>query len=380
MGLSAIRLLGLAWRGVLAGVRFWLYCIGFITLFVTINFAASLLFPVTRAALELPGSKEPDRLGTCAAQPMTAFWQYYGEEPEPGPPDPKPGLFDPKPWDYDRELAANEFAQYAALATNTYFDKTAFIFDPAKTGIGWTFQGRTAEPGGFSADVYVHADDDVTLIAVVFRGTDGVWALDDNLSNASWVFGVLNPFDQYSAARRFMIDVRKRAVEENWANGGKYAFIAIGHSLGGGLAKHVAAGFPCTSAITFDGSFVTNNYKYQQPYRSHVIDIFEDKDWLTGWKHRFLPPDPSSLTAYYQYYRFNAREGDKDQHGIEFMARSLSRTAISCLARESCAIPRGNNTGRSVMCVALNNQTDAVRNTCQALKPSAPDFLYDDEV
>src|SRR4051795_7442395 len=50
---------------------------------------------------------------------------------------------------------------------------------------------------------------------------------------------------------------------------------------GGGIAQHIAYGFPCASAVVFVTSFVTNTYYYEQPYEPVIVHLHDRGDELT---------------------------------------------------------------------------------------------------
>ena len=107
---------------------------------------------------------------------------------------------------------------------------------------------------------------------VAFRGTD---LLRDWSSNASWL---TRPtpllFDHYADARKAFEEVRGKAVE--YAGGKPIHYIVTGHSLGGGLAMHIAYGYPCVSAVVFNASPVINKHLYQEPFEeTHIALLYQ---------------------------------------------------------------------------------------------------------
>jgi pimeloyl-ACP methyl ester carboxylesterase len=142
---------------------------------------------------------------------------------------------------------------------------------------------------------------------------------------------MLNPWDQYRTARALFTFVRTNAKVA--AGTQPVEYLAVGHSLGGGLARHMAAAFPCTAAITFNSSFVSNDFRLSAPYQGQIVDIFEDQDFLS--KIAVLP-DPNSffrVSSRHQWYRFNNAEiGDlRGQHGIYQAATAMARIPVVCL-------------------------------------------------
>jgi pimeloyl-ACP methyl ester carboxylesterase len=96
-----------------------------------------------------------------------------------------------------------------------------------------------------------------------------------------WVTQWFNPWDRYRLAREAFADIRRQAFAR--AEGRVVRFHVTGHSLGGGLAVHVARGFPCTAAVVFNTSCVTNQIRFNEPYKDNqVVDIRENRDLLTN--------------------------------------------------------------------------------------------------
>src|SRR5262249_23814172 len=75
--------------------------------------------------------------------------------------------------------------------------------------------------------------------------------------------------DHYNDARRAFEQIRADALKQ--ANGRPVTFVLTGHSLGGGLAMHIAFGFPCVSAVVFNASPVVNRHLYQEPFDGTTI-------------------------------------------------------------------------------------------------------------
>jgi len=360
-------------------LRGWTYLLGTLCLLALLSVGIPLVFPITRAQLSLDQTVVTQ---ACETLPIANYWYRETGSVEP----PVSTIFDPRPLAYNADRVANEFAQYAALASNTYHEIGAGPFDPLKIGKGWIHKERRVRFGGLLLDAYVKAGDTdtPTLIAIVFRGTDGFGAIDDLVSNASWVFGAINPWDQYRLAREEVIALRIKAIQERWIRSDRHAFVAVGHSLGGGLAKHSAQGFPCTAAVAIDGSFVPNASQYELPYRSQTIDLFEDKDWLTRAAHRLTPARPQDISVFYQYYQMNSREGAEDQHDVSFMAKAFGRIVVDCLLYRtaSCKLlpdERSGHTieefpGATVYCDANMRPSDFSREECAKLRKLLADM------
>jgi hypothetical protein len=135
---------------------------------------------------------------------------------------------------YNRELVADYFGLYAAYASNVYLpqEKQPFQLNPEL--FGWT---RQVDPinqwDGFYAEIFHRRTPDRLSVMVVFRGTDGWTDIPDIISNASYLTQMLNPWDQYRTARALFQSVRINAREA--AGTLTVDYLAVGHSLGGGL-------------------------------------------------------------------------------------------------------------------------------------------------
>lgn len=182
-----------------------------------------------------------------------------------------------------------------------------------------------------------------TDVIVAFRGTR-MTSPRDWLSNFSWFAGGLPIATHYESARLAMAQImRKLTLEHPTA---KFRYVAAGHSLGGGLAQHVADGFPCVSSVTFNTSFVTNSYVYQTRYPNHrMSSIHEDRDALTGIRGRIGLTQ--SDTASYRWYLLKlnpCKEGRAsllcklDDHAMLPIVVGMARFTAACQVdpKEGC--------------------------------------------
>ena len=292
-----------------------------------VNYIDAHLRPVTRADLQVAGEYDAYD-ASCVPNPLPNLWH-------PLLPGSKEGQFD---YSFNREEVGVAFAQYAAMAANSYdTDTGAFDFSEA-TWLGWesvAFDDSSLK-GGLSIDIYRKVQDGPAgrqaIVAIVFRGTRGIWSFQDHLSNLSWFVRAFGLDDQYSEARRATMAIRDAQAAWIKAQGLPYSFLVVGHSLGGGLARHVASAFPCTAAVTFDASPVTNEYLLDRPFRHQVVDIYEDDDPLTAVRQKLFPLDDYMVNRDFQYYPINVAEVGSDQHTIRRIATGLSRQALECVA------------------------------------------------
>jgi pimeloyl-ACP methyl ester carboxylesterase len=236
--------------------------------------------------------------------------------------------------DYNAEMVADYFGVYAAYSHNSYPLEEQRRFDLRPELFGWSPQGSVVRFGGFHADVYHWDRGDRLSVLVAFRGTqfglslDAVW---DWISNLSWATQMLNPWDQYRTARSMFMKVRTQA--RRTAGDRLLDFLVVGHSLGGGLARHIQAAFPCTSAITFNASPVANHLRLKEPYTDGtVVALWEDEDLLSWLGQRLDPRGFFRINDRYQWYRMRVPEQGYDQHGIRIAAAGMARIRVVCLA------------------------------------------------
>jgi hypothetical protein len=241
-------------------------------------------------------------------------------------------------WDFNRQLAAGTYAVYAAASYDAYEPRPTGISrafhvadnDPAlkqnlvygKTG-WFRAEPRHANSSGLSYDVYYHNTQERLDVMVAYRGTDD--GLDrDWIANASWVTQWFNPWDQYRQARNEYEGVMERATKA--ANGKPVSFVVTGHSLGGGLAQHVAHVHPCTSAVVFNTSFVTNTTIYGS-FTPIIIKLYEIDDVFESLKEKI---DNTDILVIYRF-PLTLKSGAIYNHNMERFAAGALRMAIDCI-------------------------------------------------
>ena len=274
--------------------------------------------------------------------------------------------YDPGGWNFNRELAANTFAVYAVASYDAYEprgkDKSrAFRFDddhpdlrgdPAYGSTGWRrAEERHSNLSGLSYDVYYRDSANMLEVLTSFRGTDG-WFNVDLIANLSWLTQWINPWDQYRQARYGFFEVLKRAVKV--ANGKSVSFTVVGHSLGGGLAQYVAHTHPCTAAVVFNASPVTNTWLTRSRNDAPLVI----RIYVEGDAFEMLAPTIKN-TPSEAVYRFSRRMFDPQktehpefiyQHNMESIAATMARMAIACSSRKDCEISDKAVLARTLYC------------------------------
>ena len=307
--------------------------------------------PVTRTSLGITAENTAPAVCRAPALPDLRAAPTSG---------PEAGCDDPDGCENKEHISAT-FLPYAIASLNAYGGSGRQSGDLVKFEPSWKVVGEPVlSQNGLGYIVFSRTVNNEDHVLVAFRGTeqiggDGWWKVlptpADALANASWVTQWFNPWDRYRLAREAFADIRKQAFAR--AEGRVVRFHVTGHSLGGGLAVHVARGFPCTTAVVFNTSCVTNRIRFAEPYmESQVVDIREDRDPLT---HTLCAPATlfgwgSNHQIYgAEWIRVRRRENVDEmdlalrQHAIGGMAFAMGRTVLCCAqnqrrsSHESCA-------------------------------------------
>lgn len=249
---------------------------------------------------------------------------------------------------YDQEVAANDHLVYALASLGAYRDPDVTRFVVTAYESGWE---RLKQPltDDLVFDVYLKRGE-VSRVIMAFRGTE-LSSVGDWLANLSWLTGPLGVPTRYDAARREFARLRREVASV--VGDVPVTFVATGHSLGGGLAQHVAAGFPCVSAVVFDTSRVTNRYVFAEPYDDNVVVHLHDRwDELT-WVQRLFSTEADGPT--YRWYPLDLVPRGRLRHEILRFAVGMARMATNCqLLRPDgdrrCRIPGSDARARELYC------------------------------
>lgn len=286
----------------------------------------------------------------CAASPVVTVDEPFGNDGR----------------NYNREKVTWAFGVYAAASYDAYepaakrrnfyladeeASATGKLADYGQTG--WRKVERHEEQNGLLVDIYTRDESHRIVVLAAYRGTDG-WFDVDLLANLSWFTQWLNPWDQYRSARRHFEAMAVKSIAS--AAGKSVTFVTTGHSLGGGLAEHVATVFPCTSAVTFNPSFVTNTFLFGK-HTPVVVKVYEDNDTFS-----VLAGRRPSNTMERAVYRLNATKMDGYQHSMEALAAGILRTTLACRQREDCKVSEARD-AHTLYCLRytkLRKRTDVV--------------------
>ncbi len=128
---------------------------------------------------------------------------------------------------------------------------------------------------GLGVQVWVRKSDPCREIVIAFRGTDFTQS-DDWLSNLRWLTRALPLYDQYEQVQDHIHDIVTAAKRRACGTRQPGRIVAVGHSLGGGLAQQAAyVHGEIDRVYAFDPSFVTGFYD------KHILNAPQNAKGLT---------------------------------------------------------------------------------------------------
>jgi hypothetical protein len=257
---------------------------------------------------------------------------------------------------YVSEVAANDHLLYGIASYEAYGDPKLkfFLVDKYEKAFSRLASG---EREGLHYDAYIR-ETGIPTVLVAFRGTVSTsWR--DWFANFSWFTGVIPIENEYAVARQVFASIREQVKSRSGDR--PVSYVATGHSLGGGLAQHVAAGFPCVDAVVFDASFVTNTFVYANPFEQSItIHLYDKDDELTKLRHKLGLAEHDSST--YRWYPIKLVPCGPGQlcHPMNPFVIGMARAAVECqIARtKDCWIPSADTRAQDIYCPSADGIND----------------------
>lgn len=131
--------------------------------------------------------------------------------------------------------------------------------------------GQTEPVGGLGVQVWARKGVICPEAIIAFRGTVG-GDKGDWESNFHWVLRAFPIYDQYDQVRDHIRDFIGHIERDKCYRAGRTEIIAVGHSLGGGLAQLAAYSDSHVRRVyVFDPSMVTGFYSVNPPDRDRIV-------------------------------------------------------------------------------------------------------------
>jgi hypothetical protein len=253
---------------------------------------------------------------------------------------------------YQRRVAANDYLPFAVASLNAYNDGTPKGISLDKHSPEWKSVG-TWDKGGLAFRVYHREEADRLSVLTVMRGTESA-DVSDWLANFSFLFAWMPVDTEYDEARLVYQATRKQAYDA--AKGRKVSFITAGHSLGGGLARHLALSYPCNAAVVFNSSIVENRFRLAEPYNPLIVHTFEDHDELTRINRLFY--SDRETDTYKPYKQDAVKDKAEFQHSITGLTVGMARQVLRCQTkRAECPVPAADIRARQLYCQSWGKDT-----------------------
>lgn len=179
-------------------------------------------------------------------------------------------------------------------------------------------------------------------VVLAFRGSDRNQA-DDWLSNFRWVTRGFHLYDQYTQVQDHIRPIVERVKRYRCYREGRTEIVAVGHSLGGGLAQQAAyANGDVRHVFAFDPSFVTGYYDLDPKVSEanskglKIERVYEHGEILAYPRLllRNIYP-PSACDPQIRHIRFNLIPGGSivAQHSLQTLTDRLLKVSAGAAGR-----------------------------------------------
>jgi Protein of unknown function (DUF2974) len=186
--------------------------------------------------------------------------------------------------------------------------------------------------GGLGVQIWVRRGMHCTEAVVAFRGTDRA-SSEDWTSNLHWLLRLLPVYDQYEQVQDHAPEFVSAIEHDPCFVKGKTQIVAVGHSLGGGLAQQAAYMDPrIRHVFAFDPSIVTGSSDahvrrvWNQNVPGLKIErVYEHGEFLAYLRfvQRQLMP-PTACNPQIRSIRFDALRGTvTEQHRLSALTTAL---------------------------------------------------------
>ena len=194
----------------------------------------------------------------------------------------------------------------------------------------------TAPVGGLGVQIWVRRGTHCAEAVVAFRGTDRA-SSEDWTSNLHWLLRLLPLYDQYEQVQDYAPEFVKAIERDPCFVKGKTQIVAVGHSLGGGLAQQAAyMDSSIRHVYAFDPSVVTGSsdtrvrrFEHENIPGLKIERIYEHGEFLAYLRflQRHLMP-PTACNPQIRSIRFNTLRGSvTEQHRLSALTTALLQFA-----------------------------------------------------